>query len=1220
MSPPPDCSRDADPLKLVREGASQDERALPALDPASAPVNGRGVADNMVFAQSYASLLKYFDLTDAEAGDWSCFFNDDVSVLLAVASIEDVEAYQTNVQTWFAYLNDLENQGKADELKDRLGFLYGIVASLAQRLDALQQALPADVALKGTLKNLIRSQLAPAFKRLIAYYKAGSALGLVNAVAPPVLIFRSAAADFDSILTAGLSANWSVDLAWAAYVAGVAPDASVYGPPAGDFVRINHCSTHALFKSVFDQFLKGIAGTSGAARTALDDTLTNRDSHQPHYALYLAFLHLLEYARAAGNTLTRRHLDFYYRTILGLKEKSAQPPHVHLLVELAKQASGREFKSGELFRAGKDELGKDVFFANAKELVANRAKVAALLTVYRHGDEPVGSSTLHKGRLFASPVANSADGLGAPLTTADASWHPFSNKIYSDGALTEIRMPKADLGFAIASHYLLMAEGNRLIIAVLTVSGYSGASLNDPGISLADVNFFDDVTCLVTTEKGWLEKRPLLFLPTSADTFCLMLQIDGGSPPLAPYAAKTHGYNFQTNLPILLVKLKQDDAKPYAYSRYEHVVVAGIGLYVYVDGLKSLAASNDYGPLDTSKPFQPFGASPVSGSSLVIGSKEIFQKHLSALWINLNWVTPPMVYPPGAALPDVAFDFLTAGGWAATSNSPVSVASTYYYLSNDLDQPVRAEPDFSANAFYSTQSRYGFVKLRLTGDVGQDAYQADLIRFLRKDTTTDPGSKPPGGPTASSLSVGYRADSALVLNTSSKDNYENRTGQFFHVTPFGTAERHPYLTAPAQVSLFPQFRFVRGAETLSSEGEFYIGLTGLTPPQNLSLLVQVLDGTANPLVRKPVPHLDWSYLKLNEWVEFDRNQVGDSTGEFLNSGIVTLAVPRDATDANTAWPAGLFWIRAAVHDHSDAVCRLRLVAAQAMEAVFVDRGNSPTFAAAPTPAGTISKLDKPDSAVKSIVQPFSSFGGRGVEQSQAFYTRISERLRHKNRAICLWDYERLVLEAFPQIYKVKCLNHTWYEPSESGTGIYRELAPGHVTIVAIPNLQAQNLRDPLKPFTSLGLLEEIKGFLEERTSCFAQLHVRNPQFEEVRVRFSLRLYDGFDETYYSNLLKQSITRFLSPWAFSGGGTPSFGGKVYKSVLINFVEEQPYVDYVTDFQVFQDVGGVAGTTDLDEVTGSLAVSILVSAPAGKHEITLIDPIQDAVPWESCPCDA
>jgi hypothetical protein len=302
------------------------------------------------------------------------------------------------------------------------------------------------------------------------------------------------------------------------------------------------------------------------------------------------------------------------------------------------------------------------------------------------------------------------------------------------------------------------------------------------------------------------------------------------------------------------------------------------------------------------------------------------------------------------------------------------------------------------------------------------------------------------------------------------------------------------------------------------------------------------------------------------------------------------------------------------------VCRLQFVVAQATRAVFTDRGNSPAFPATPLPPGTISKLELPDAAVKAIKQPYPSFGGRCADQSQAFYTRISERLRHKDRAIDLWDYERLILQAFPQIYRVKCLNHTCYEPSATG-GTYRELAPGHVTIVTIPNLQAQQQRDPLKPYTSLGTLDEIKQFLNARTGCFAQLHVKNPQFEQVRVRFSVRLYDGYDESYSTQQLQQAITRFLSPWAFSSdAGAPTFGGKVYKSVLINFVEDQPYVDYVTGFQMFQDISGVAGTVDLDEAHGSLAVSVLVSAPASKHEITVIDPEQVNSLGESCACEA
>ncbi len=421
------------------------------------------------------------------------------------------------------------------------------------------------------------------------------------------------------------------------------------------------------------------------------------------------------------------------------------------------------------------------------------------------------------------------------------------------------------------------------------------------------------------------------------------------------------------------------------------------------------------------------------------------------------------------------------------------------------------------------------------------------------------------------------------------------------------------------MSLLPQFDFQRDNATTPSEAEFYIGISGLQPPQNLSLLFQVADGTANPLALKPKPHIDWSYLKNNEWVGFAENETQDGTGELLDSGIVTFAVPREATAANTLLPSGMFWIRAAVHEKSDAVCKLRLVAAQALPASFLDRDNAPDFPATPLQAGTISKLDQPDSAVKTVNQPFSSFGGRGVEQAPAFYTRISERLRHKDRAIALWDYERLILDAFPQIYKAKCLNHTCYEPSESGVGIYRELAPGHVTLVTIPNLQLKNLRDPLRPYTSLSLLQEIGAFLENRISCFAKLHVKNPQFEEVRSTFKLRLLDGFDETYYTNLLQQAITRFLSPWAFADGGSPTFGGKIHKSVLINFIEEQPYVDYVTDFQLFQDINGVAGASDLNEAEGSRAVSILVSAPASKHKITLIKPALENASGETCPCE-
>jgi YD repeat-containing protein len=86
---------------------------------------------------------------------------------------------------------------------------------------------------------------------------------------------------------------------------------------------------------------------------------------------------------------------------------------------------------------------------------------------------------------------------------------------------------------------------------------------------------------------------------------------------------------------------------------------------------------------------------------------------------------------------------------------------------------------------------------------------------------------------------------------------------------------------------------------------------------------------------------------------------------------------------------------------------------------------------APILAGSALKSPEPRKSpdtAGSVVLPYDSFGGRVAEDDSTFYTRVSERLRHKDRAITLFDYERLVLEEFPEIYKVRCLNHTVVDP------------------------------------------------------------------------------------------------------------------------------------------------------------------------------------------------
>ena len=643
----------------------------------------------------------------------------------------------------------------------------------------------------------------------------------------------------------------------------------------------------------------------------------------------------------------------------------------------------------------------------------NQAKVAALKTVYRHRQEAVEKLTGDdQGRIFASPVANSDDGLGAPLTSANQSWQPFFNKTYQDGTLTEINMPKAEVGFAIASHYLWMAEGERTV--TLTIFGFTAA---------VPFEVADEITCLFTSPKGWKERPLKTLTQITAYELELTVTLSGNDPAVTPYDAKVHGYGFATNLPLLLVKIKHTD-KPYIYNCFQDTEITNITLTVEVSGVRTLAVSNDFGPVDISKPFLPFGASPITGSALIIGSKEVFQKvqkNLSSFKLAITWQPKGTSYSAGEGTqaPTITATWLENGLWGNSETlTPFSSNDdefNFVSFDNTLLNASDFTPDFTANGFYGTNSRNGFVRLALDSDFGQVDYQTALRDYLitasKKPPDSTLGTAPiaPTIPMIESLSVHYKATQNIDL--SSKDTYANRQARFFHLAPFGQAEQHPFLNTAKKVFLLPQFDFQGDNAKQESEAELYVGVTDLKPPQNLALLFQVADGTADPQSKKPDPpiHLHWSYLRGNEWIPFAQNEVEDRTGGLINSGIITFAMPRDASADNTLLPGGMHWIRAAVASASAAVCRLLLIGSQALAATFTDQGNDPAFSARVLRPGTISKLDQPDAAVKKISQPFPTFGGRGQEAPTAFYTRVSERLRHKDRAIALWDYERLSL-------------------------------------------------------------------------------------------------------------------------------------------------------------------------------------------------------------------
>jgi len=69
--------------QLFRDGVSQSDRLLKALEINYVAVDERDLSDLLIFVQNYATKLNYYDQTNTINGDWSHFFTQDVNKMLA---------------------------------------------------------------------------------------------------------------------------------------------------------------------------------------------------------------------------------------------------------------------------------------------------------------------------------------------------------------------------------------------------------------------------------------------------------------------------------------------------------------------------------------------------------------------------------------------------------------------------------------------------------------------------------------------------------------------------------------------------------------------------------------------------------------------------------------------------------------------------------------------------------------------------------------------------------------------------------------------------------------------------------------------------------------------------------------------------------------------------------------------------------------------------------
>lgn len=966
--------------------------------------------------------------------------------------------------------------------------------------------------------------------------------------------------------------------------------------------------------------------------------IESRQGHvEPHLALLKVFLEAYQQGpQAKLNQLKQRYLNYYYQDVLRFQKKATIPARAHLVVSLKKQVSKLPIGPEHLLLAGKREDKSDIVVTPRDESLINQSRIIEKCSVFRSNNDP--------DVIRMAMVADSVDGLGQEFGSNQRKWYGFGHE----------SLPKSQIGFAISSNLLWLGESERQIQLLVTVT----TSLTKDRIEIPDL-----FRIHLSTLNGWsqaylanatIEANTLslsLTLPTEEAA------IVGYQSQLHGYQLDTTEpvmqllINNDLSHPLIsrLSSAKLADAKL-------SVSAMGVRTMDISSDSGRVNPDNDFLPFGPT----PKVGSSLSIRSDEIFSKRLKQISINLSWksppvrladhyagycdyvgmptgLNNDFfrvdadlidgdgrsftaTEQPLFHPTNAG---VGRTIQVSEDSAATSTSPnqkgyaqtlseyrsiwakkqlnaIQQVNPVYRSINNSTKALTSDFTTSQMATPSPQ-RKAQLRLTLKQDFFHQAYRNAYVKnvlALNADPDADlPVIAEPYTPTIADMTIDYEAYSQTVSFTDrSPQAFTDTEIGFFHLDCFGQRREHAYqrqqleFVTDKQVSLLPEHQ---------EEGALLLGLEKLQAGDSVQLLFQVADGSADPSL--PNQPIRWSVLCDNYWKPLrDQELIYDRTNGLLTSGIVKLLIPAEATTENTLMPTGLLWLKLSVDQHPHALCQLRDVFSNAIEVVaqtqvHSDGTLSPYFDS--LPASTINRFQNARTEVNSITQPFDGFGGRDRETDQRFAARASERLRHRDRALTIHDFETLVLQQFEGIYRVKTIPHTL--PHNVPSEAINWQAPGHTTVLLVPYVNNHNAEDPRRPLTDSQTLAQVQQFLAARSSMQAKIHVINPRYLQVRVSLVVRFHTGYEFNFYREQLQLAIRDQLSPWITSDHKGPEFGGRIDKSVLMDFIEELPYVDFISEVRLQTSTDGISYSQDQHQVEPENPLQILTSATS--HQI-------------------
>jgi hypothetical protein len=744
-----------------------------------------------------------------------------------------------------------------------------------------------------------------------------------------------------------------------------------------------------------------------------------------------------------------------------------------------------------------------------------------------------------------------------------------------------------NLGFMITSPSFVLREGKRTVSIVLesengteieeTLAGAVGVMSHNrqshstdagsqqsvqPEDSIRYLMLYNIFYIRFSVADGW-ELIENYSIKVEKGNIILRFTLNEEFPGTSPCTRESH--DFESEFPALKVYLNLD-AWLYPFSWFNKCLLKKIHIRTEVEGASNIRVYNDLGKVDCSKPFQPFGINTENGTWMVVGNYEAAIKNTQSLDLKIRWGQLPAnedgfrgYYAGyGQAIDNRSFvvqaKYLSGYKWKEDKSYPLFDVSPGTELNGETLLPkinISKMPVINIKEEqyeYSINARTGFVVFQLCSPemgFGEKQYRNVFSDYItdkaRKKNRLSPAPNTPFMPVVEKLTMNYVSEETVDLQEAASSG--NRL-EYFHITPLSVRKLYPH----------HDNRLIKPVFEMETHSNLLIFLKELHLGGMLSLYVDFVPHKAD-ISAGQIPQIKLSLGNGYNWEPIPNGFiVEDKTMNLLMSGFIKISIPGNISDSLFD-SSGRIWLKVGIEKNAEVIPSINKIHIHVAEAEFnFGSGENNCYNSLVNGA----EWSVADEAVPGLSGTFSvaSYSGREKESKEERLMRISEYASHRGKAVTARDYERIVLQMFPDIAKVKCL------PSFDA----KNSAKNTVTLVIVPRQTEQENGKYRKPMATSRQILNVEQFFAGLTSPYVcTVNVVNPVYEEVIARCRIIFKKRYPEALCHTRIDDLLNSMISPWQ-KPGEQPVFDYSLDMREIYRAIVEQEFVEDVKHLSI------------------------------------------------------